>query len=463
MRRWIGVCIVAGLGFCPVQAGQLVKKANSVERVVRYDYAIVSRAERAQDIRTHLSLPRTNVRQEVSFVYPEPGYERIVEDEYGNRVAVYVDKGVKPGEVRRHGWMAAVKTYAAVFQPSPDAESLGKDDAARYTRDTPKYLITDPVIVGLRDSLARPGMTDYDKAFAVFDYFVANVTYFRDDKWDTAPEVIQRKQGSCSEYTYSYIALMRSFGIPCRYTGGVMISTTNKSRYDEKVHEDAVFHRWAEVYLKGYGWFPVDGSKGAGAVRRFGNSMSYWGQLNAECLQTYCGDGGGMIDWDYIAAARGEESGSISTDGVCFWIDTPADGLEPAVKAVEKALDDALPAKRLGELAADTLSREVLFLLMNRVPRSRYPHLAEELLKVRHPAAVYLAVYCEHLDIPVPSFLAFPMLVDDYLRAEIIKHRLEGRWDWRGFEHWWRKARPEISFAEQRKLFALNNRALNLN
>ncbi|MEP0843564.1 MAG: transglutaminase domain-containing protein [Phycisphaerae bacterium] len=463
MRIFTLVLTVGFLAGGAARGEQAVQRANSVERIVRYEYPVTNTADKPQDVRVYLALPRPNARQEIVFLYPQPGYERIFEDEFGNRIAEYCDRGVQPGEVRRHGWMAAVKTYAAVFHPSAGVEPLGEADRARYTRDTPKYLISDPGVTALRDALIRPGMSDYEKAAAVFHWFVENVTYLRDDKWDTAPEVIQRKQGSCSEYTYSILSLMRSAGVPCRYTGGVMISTANKTRYDEKVHEDAVFHRWAEVYLKDYGWFPVDGSRGAGATRRFGNNLHYWGQLTADGLQTYCGDGGGPLDWDYVAFARGEVRNSVKTDGVCFWIEAPLERLEPAIQEVNRALEEKMPPATLAKLAAETLTREVLFLLLDRLDRARYPQLAEELLKAKHPAAVYLGVYCDRLGVPMPSFITFPTLTDDYLRSEILKHRAAGAWDWRSLERWWRKARPIIAFSEERRVFVMTTRTIDLN
>ena len=65
-------------------------------------------------------------------------------------------------------------------------------------------------------------MSDNQKTLAIFEYLITNLTYSRDDKWDSAPEVLQKKRGSCSEFNYAFIALLRACGIPCRYTGGLV-------------------------------------------------------------------------------------------------------------------------------------------------------------------------------------------------------------------------------------------------
>jgi len=441
------------------------RKANSVERIVRFEYPVTSKADREQDVRVCLALPQSNPRQGVMFVYPEPGYQDLATDAYGNQIAIYNEKAMKPGEVRRRGWIAAVRTYAAVYEAGPEPARLSDADRARYTADSPKYRIDSAEIRSLRDTLIKPGMTDYEKAMAVFRYLAENVKYFRDDKWDTAPEVLSRKQGSCSEYTYATIALLRACDVPCRYTGGSIVSTGNKTRYDPKVHEDAVFHRWTEAFLERYGWYPLDAARAYGATQRFGNYLNFCGRLTADSLQTYCGDGGddSYIGWDYVAAARGTVKDSLRADGVFFWIEAPPEKLPATVEAVRKAAAEQLPSDALGAIAKDTLQREVLFLLMNHVDRTRWPAIAEELYRVRHPGAVYLSIYCEHLGMTLPAFLAFPLLTDEYLRSEILKHRTGGRWDWAAFERWWRKARPEISFSEERMVFILNTKQIDLN
>lgn len=448
-----------------LHAGPVVRRANSVERVARFEYVVTNTSKSAQSAKVYLPLPQANARQEVLAVVPMPGYENIIEDGYGNRIAVYNDQDMPPGEVRHHGWIAAVRTYAAVWERSTDIAPLSAEDQARYLCDRPNYQITSPVITSLRDSLIRPEMSDVEKVSAVFDYLVANFKYVRDSKWDPAPQVLQRKEGSCSEYTFSFVSLMRASGIPCRYTGGLVLSGERKTRYDEQIIEDAVFHRWAEVYLKDYGWFPVDGSRAGGDTRRFGNYLNNFGRLPSGSLQLYSGDGGddSYLGWDYTSNIKGAAKGAISTDALCFWSEAPGDKLKAAVDDVEAALAANLPPERLEALLKDRLTREVVLLMADRIDRTRYPNLVEGLLVVRHPSAVYYALTCDRLGVTLPVFLTFPHLVDDELRAEIIKHRAAGAWKWGSLEHWWRKARPQTSYVEPRGLFTLSERNLDLN
>lgn len=68
-----------------------------------------------------------------------------------------------------------------------------------------------------------------------------------------------KKQGDSYTYAMIFSALARKKGIPARPVAGFIV-------YD---NESTVSHFWAEFYLKGFGWVPVDPALGDGAV--FGN------------------------------------------------------------------------------------------------------------------------------------------------------------------------------------------------
>lgn len=87
-------------------------------------------------------------------------------------------------------------------------------------------------------------------------------------------------QGYCSHFASAGVILLRLLGVPARYAEGYLVSgsdiaaartagrqdITEYKRYDsnERVTNleitvlDANAHAWAEVYLRGYGWIPVE-------------------------------------------------------------------------------------------------------------------------------------------------------------------------------------------------------------
>lgn len=439
-----------------------VQVANQAERIVRFEYRVVNRADRAQDIVLQLALPQDNERQEVREVIPEPGFERLFHDRFGNRLVTYRERDVQPGEMRQRGWMARVRTRSAVWLPLPRPARLPAAERQLYTRDLANYQITSPLVLALRDRLVRPGMDDEATARAIYDHLVAHVTYYRDDAWDAAPTVLQKGQGSCSEFNYAFIALLRASGIPARYSGGPVLSADTRTTYDPRVHEDAVFHRWTEIFLRRYGWMPVDTSRGATAWRRYDNVLNLWGRLPAGSLQTCRGDGGEdePLGWDYVGTHRPQLPDSVRDAPVAYWIDDPGGDLQAVVDRTAAALDAPPTAASLAPLLADTLGRETVFFLARRLGRLADPLLAAKLLRLRHPAALYYALRAGAT--PAPATGGWEALADDYLRGEIARTLGSGDRDWPAFEYWWRKARAKIAWRDDAGVFVLTDRSLNV-
>jgi transglutaminase-like putative cysteine protease len=109
--------------------------------------------------------------------------------------------------------------------------------------------------------------------------------------WNTAPTVLARGSGSCSEYSFVYIAMCRAAGLPARYVGSVVMR-------GDKTSMDDVFHRWVEVYFPGYGWIPVDPSGGDEELPR-DQANSFGALVNRFYITTESGGGSEFLEWTY--------------------------------------------------------------------------------------------------------------------------------------------------------------------
>ena len=97
--------------------------------------------------------------------------------------------------------------------------------------------------------------TVLQKAKAIYDWTVEN-TYRNPDtrgcgKGDVC-ELIKDPGGKCTDISSIFVALARAAGVPSREVFGI--------RLGKKSGEDITKwqHCWAEFYLPGYGWVPVD-------------------------------------------------------------------------------------------------------------------------------------------------------------------------------------------------------------
>jgi len=169
--------------------------------------------------------------------------------------------------------------------------------------DGSKYWINDPFIQSSVRKAVGNIRNPYWIARNIFDYIRERMEYERVGGWNVAPTVLKRGSGSCSEYTFVYIAMCRAAGIPARYAGAVVVRGDDASL-------DYVYHRWVEVYLPGYGWIPVDPSRGDRVWPR-DQAMSFGHLSNQFLITTEGGGGSEYLGWDYNSSERWRADGPV--------------------------------------------------------------------------------------------------------------------------------------------------------
>ncbi len=197
-------------------------------------------------------LPSQRLLKEIEFI-PQPN--GILRDKYGQKVAYYKLKDIYPME--HHSIKAMIEAelssvnYFILPSKVKSLKEIPRDIKRDYLSDNERFRIRDPF---LQKSL-KEAIGDEDNPYwiarKVLNYVADKIEYERIGGWDIAPEVLKRGKGSCSEYAYVYISMMRAAGIPARFVGSVV-------ERGDRASLDRVFHRWTEIYLPGYGWIPVD-------------------------------------------------------------------------------------------------------------------------------------------------------------------------------------------------------------
>ncbi len=72
----------------------------------------------------------------------------------------------------------------------------------------------------------------------------------------------QSKAGYCVHFATAAAVMYRALGIPARYASGYRVVITEAGAVTEVTDQDT--HAWAEVYLSGLGWIPVETTPGFG-------------------------------------------------------------------------------------------------------------------------------------------------------------------------------------------------------
>ncbi len=220
---------------------------------------------------------------------------RIETDQWGQKAAVYKMKRMGPGEkesLRMDAEGTFYRISTKIFPHEVGALSeIPAEIAKTYLQDGDKYRVKSEYIQNKVKTIVGHEKNPYFIARKLFDFLTGRINYQMVGGWDIAPTVIERGTGSCSEYTFAYIALCRAAGIPARYVGSMVVR-------GEASSVDTAYHRWAEIYLPKIGWFPVDVNAGD---RDWQGDRCFWfgGIENRFLITTRGGGDSTLLKWGY--------------------------------------------------------------------------------------------------------------------------------------------------------------------
>ncbi|MBM4388131.1 MAG: SMP-30/gluconolactonase/LRE family protein [Deltaproteobacteria bacterium] len=259
------------------------------------------------------SLDSQNLLEEVVF---EPSGYATVKDQFGQSFAHYSYKDATAGEFKKAVMKTAVELFNVRYFIDP--EKTGKlSDIPKgmkiYLEDGDKYLINDSFIKSSVKEAVGDEKSPYWIVRKIYNHVIKKMGYDLSGGWNAAPTVLKRGSGSCSEYTFVMISMLRAAGIPARYAGSIVV------RGDDASWDD-VYHRWVEVYLPNYGWIPVDSQKGdkpTPAKRAKG-----FGELDNKLLiTTLSGGGSKFLEWTYNSNVFYQCKGrcKVSIESIAEW------------------------------------------------------------------------------------------------------------------------------------------------
>lgn len=244
----------------------------------------------------YIAIPETRdsqiVDDEIVFRH---NYKGILTDKWGQKVAHYHYTDMDAPSIFEITMKVKAKIYKINYFIFPQKVGTLDDIPAeikeKYLVDGDKYMMNDPIIQKAVEEALNGEKNPYWIARKIYNYCIDHIEYEMAGGWNVAPAILERGNGSCSEYTFVYIAMCRAAGLPARYVGSVVVRGDDASL-------DPVFHRWAEVYLPHYGWIPVDPSGGDSPSPR--DRARYFGQLsNRFLITTQSGGGSEYLGWTY--------------------------------------------------------------------------------------------------------------------------------------------------------------------
>jgi transglutaminase-like putative cysteine protease len=182
---------------------------------------------------------------------------------YGNLFALF-----KPTTSQREAGFDITLSFQAtrfehkVSLDSPSAKLVSLKSST--PADLRRYLQPDELIPlnGVIAQLAKQNTAGDTTTLAasrhIYEYVVATMRYDKSGQgWGRGDAVwaCTSKRGNCTDFHSLFIGMMRASGIPARFEIGFPLP-------DAKAAGDIPgYHCWAEFYLDGTGWVPVDASE----------------------------------------------------------------------------------------------------------------------------------------------------------------------------------------------------------
>lgn len=160
-------------------------------------------------------------------------------------------------------------TVALAYQVERKQYSRGGlNDLMRHNRDSDpappdvaRFLAPDRLVPindrfkSMAAEITRGKNGDVEKAYAIYDYVFHTLRYDKSGEgWGRGDAMwaCDAKHGNCTDFHSLFIALMRAEKIPARFEIGFPLPEGKTEG------EIPGYHCWAEFYVSGLGWVPVD-------------------------------------------------------------------------------------------------------------------------------------------------------------------------------------------------------------
>ena len=136
------------------------------------------------------------------------------------------------------------------------APQLPTADLQRYLEPSGLVIVDDEIRARAREATAgRTTLTD--RARGIYDYVIRHMTYDKTTpgwgRGDTRRACLIGK-GNCTDFHSLFISMARAEHIPARFKIGLVVPPGSSG-------EIPGYHCWAEIYVEGQGWVPVDASE----------------------------------------------------------------------------------------------------------------------------------------------------------------------------------------------------------
>lgn len=258
----LGLALAATLAPTPAEADVPVVDAPEV-RVFELTYRAVidDLPEDAREVRVWLPYPTDDESQEVEVTEVSSPYPTRIETEpeLGNSILYLSVEDPEANPITLE-MKARVRRTEKIRKDFEGVSSRGGERPGELATwlEPDRLVPLDERIRSLAAEVTEGKETDLDKARAIYDYVVDTMSYDKSGTGWGRGDIYwacDMKTGNCTDFHALFTGLNRAVGIPAKFAIGFPIPP------DRGEGEIGGYHCWAEFWLDGYGWVPVDTSE----------------------------------------------------------------------------------------------------------------------------------------------------------------------------------------------------------
>jgi transglutaminase-like putative cysteine protease len=323
-------------GFFDV-TGKPGTKAYRDKRSYAFSYSVNIRVQEASSSNTlYLWVPRPDVS--ASQRNPEiltRSAEPYIENYRG--VSLYRFRDLKAGSGAEVALSCSVEVYAVETGIIPSQIRIPRQDslsplAAAYTAPSPLIPSDDSEVKRQSQAIAGREQNPYLKARRIYDWLLQSGNIQWDGLNGDARDALLKKQADPYMAALLFCALVRAGGVPAQPVAGVLVDRARS----------AFRHVWAEFWVDGAGWIPVDPALGAGAAPpsfnlRQDHGAYYFGSLDSQRIAFSRGQASlsrmdpngrtAVRDRDYALQSLWEEAAGGLESYSSLWSDVTINGV----------------------------------------------------------------------------------------------------------------------------------------
>jgi len=156
----------------------------------------------------------------------------------------------------RLSWKVDVYSVETSVLPQSIRVESNSPITEAYTQNIAPLPADDPRIKDRAAAILGRERNPYVKAQRIYEWMTGGELVWESQSRGDIFNVLQTKHTDTYLAALLYCTLLRSAGVPCQPVAGVLVSRNRQT----------MNHYWAEFWIDGFGWIPVDPAMGAGAV-----------------------------------------------------------------------------------------------------------------------------------------------------------------------------------------------------